>query len=60
MIEKILFIGIILFVGYVYDNGFFRLIEKHYCKKNKGNCENCKCWSCEKYNQDFKNRGVKY
>lgn len=59
MIEKILFICIVLVLVYIYDNGLFRLTEKHYCKKNKGNCNICKCWSCEKHNQDYKNRGDK-
>lgn len=41
---------ILLFIlFYIYDEGLSRIVESHYCKKNKGICKNCSCWSCEKH-----------
>ena len=42
---------LVIFVCYLYDRLLFYLTEKYYCKKNKGNCKFCKCWSCKKYNK---------
>lgn len=42
---KLILLTILFFI---YDNGLFRLSERHECKKAKGNCNNCKAWSCKK------------
>lgn len=50
---KILFF---CYICFVFDNGLFRISERHECKKAKGQCNNCKAWSCYKYNLEYKNR----
>lgn len=40
---------LILPILFLTDQGTWYLIEKHYCKKNKYVCKNCKCWSCRFY-----------
>lgn len=37
-------LGFICF--YIYQEFLFYHTLKVYCKKNKGLCENCLCWSC--------------
>ena len=31
---------------YIYDEFLFYKTLKFYCKKNKGVCSECSCWSC--------------
>lgn len=35
-----------LIVGFSVENACFELTHHYYCWKNKGNCKNCKDWSC--------------
>ena len=54
MIENII-VTICLFIFfYIYENGLFRLSERKECKKAKGNCLNCKAWSCYKGDLEYK------
>lgn len=41
---------IFTFLWFIYwqEQGFFRTTENYYCRKNKGNCKECKAWSCKK------------
>lgn len=61
---QIKIIGIIMsvYLMYIQEQAFFYKTEKFYCKKYKGNCEKCKCWSCKKYqmNYEVKNENNKY
>ena len=43
-------ISIILGIYFIYcqENMFFYKTEKFFCRMSKGNCENCKCWSCKR------------
>lgn len=54
--EKIFYILVFLYFIYCQEQMLWYTTEKHYCKKNKGNCENCECWSCNKLNY-IKNKG---
>lgn len=38
----------LIYLLYCQDQMLFYTTEKYYCKKNKGNCKNCECWSCDK------------
>lgn len=40
-------LGFICF--YIYDQFLFFSTQKKYCKKNNGNCKNCNCWSCPRF-----------
>ena len=40
-------LGFICF--YIYDQFLFFSTQKKYCKKNSGNCKNCQCWSCPRF-----------
>lgn len=40
---------LLLPIFYITDCGLFELTHHYYCKKNKGCCENCKDWSCFRY-----------
>lgn len=48
-IEKIITIIIGIIICHFIDEALFYKTMKHYCKKNKGECKNCECWSCPKY-----------
>lgn len=54
MKEKIIFLVFIFSVGYIYDQGLFRMTERRCCKKSKGDCSKCKAWSCYKGNLELK------
>lgn len=49
------------FIGYAFglyffilqEKFFFYMTERFYCKKNKGNCDKCNCWSCKKYSLNY-------
>lgn len=53
--DKILELAIYTFNFIVHESFYFTITEKIYCKKNKGKCENCKCWSCKRKN--YLNKG---
>ena len=36
------------------EQGFFRVSERYYCKKNRGDCSKCKAWSCLKGHYEYK------
>lgn len=46
-------------LAYVIDNCFFYIVQNKYCKRYKGVCKNCNCWSCtrKKYIDEYKNGG---
>lgn len=56
IIDDILKIVLTFCFLYMQEEFLFYYTMKIYCKKNKGNCSTCKCWSCPKYIQDYENR----
>lgn len=46
--EKIIRVLFVLGILFIYDSGLFRFTERRCCKKVKGNCEECKAWSCKR------------
>lgn len=47
-------------ICYSFDQTFFYFKMKQYCKKFKGKCQLCDCWSCPRklYRDDYK--GIVY
>lgn len=39
------FVMLVLIV-FLVEQGCFKIVQHYYCHKNKGNCSNCKDWSC--------------
>lgn len=50
--EFLIFLGIVFGVYFIYiqEQWFFKKTNEHYCNQYNGDCEKCKCWSCERYN----------
>lgn len=46
MSDKLAFIILVLYICYIQEEFLFYITQKFYCKKNKGNCHFCNCWSC--------------
>lgn len=40
---------IFLYVGFMVEQGLFYFTNTKYCERNKGNCKNCTCWSCPRF-----------
>lgn len=47
---------IVLILALISTEAQFSFIMRFYCKKNKGVCKNCLCWSCprKKYIDEYK------
>ncbi len=45
---KLLDLIFIFYFIYCHEEMLFYLTEKFYCKKYKGKCEECECWSCKR------------
>ena len=46
MSDKLAFIILVIYIGYIHEEFLFYITQKFYCKKNKGTCHLCNCWSC--------------
>lgn len=53
--ENLLTLICFIYLAYCQDQMCDYKIEKYYCKKNKGNCKNCNCWSCKKHEYEQHN-----
>lgn len=42
-------IVIFLYIGFMIEQGLFYFTNTKYCERNKGNCKNCTCWSCPRF-----------
>lgn len=59
--NELMFFLIYLVNFIVYESFYFYLTRSYYCKKNMGNCEKCKCWSCRRvYYLKRGNKNEKY
>lgn len=47
------------FCWYIYNCFLFFRTQNRYCKKNKGNCKTCNCWSCSRFHFLDKNGNLK-
>lgn len=55
-------LGLGAYISYIQNEKLFYASMKKYCKKNKGVCINCTCWSCPRklYIDEYKENQNKY